>query len=103
MNTFNLLSRMLSIFLFKSPLGFISACISGLCFIFREQNMKSLVYLINVLGLAPFLLNRSRIFRKFRPSTPGSNYSGVMLLMFLFSELAVIFGNIFRDETDKKP
>jgi len=65
--------------------------------------MKFLVYLMNVLGLAPFLLNKSRIFKKFRPSILRSIYSGVMLLILLFSGLAMIFGNIFRDNTEKKP
>jgi len=71
---------------------------------FREQNLKSLVYLMNVLGSSSvFIEQKQNIFRKFRPSSLRSIYSGVMLLIFLFSALAMIFGIFFRDNTDKKP
>jgi hypothetical protein len=53
-----------------------------------------------VLGLAPLFLDERIRFRKFRPSTHLSVYSGLMLLIFLFIRLAMMFGNIFNDNVD---
>jgi len=68
----------------------------GLLLISREQNWKPLVYLLKMVGLAPYFLNE-RIFRKFRPSTLLSIYTGVMLLIFLFIRLELIVGNSFNN------
>jgi len=59
-----------------------------------------MVYLMKVQGLASYFLDERRRFRKFSPSTPLSIYRCVMLLIFLFSRLAVMFENIFNDITD---
>jgi hypothetical protein len=54
--------------------------------------MKHLVYLVNALGLAPFLLEEGSGFRQFRPSTLLSVYSIVMTVVLLFGELIIILG-----------
>jgi len=52
--------------------------------------MKPLVYLMNILGLAPFILEEERGFRKFRASTFMSVYSVAMLVIVLLSEVLMI-------------
>jgi len=52
--------------------------------------MKPLLYLMNILGLAPFILVEERGFRKFRASTFMSVYSVAMLVFVLLSEVQVI-------------
>jgi len=64
-----LVGQFIFVKLSKSPEVIVSAGISDPFFIFREQNMKLLVYLMNVLGLAPYFLDEWRRIRKFRPST----------------------------------
>jgi len=54
--------------------------------------MKPLVYLMNILGLAPFILVEERGFRKFRASTFMSVYSVAMLVIVLVGKLQVIIG-----------
>ena len=54
--------------------------------------MKHLVYLLNVLGLAPFLLEEGSAFRQFSPSILLSVYSVVMIVILLFGELIIILG-----------
>ena len=75
-------------------------CIIIPCFIFREQDIKSLVYVLNILGLDPYSLYERRRFRKFWSSTLLSVYNFAMLLIFLYVRLAVIIGNIFNDSLD---
>jgi hypothetical protein len=86
--------------LFKWPLSVVSAWIRDPYFIFPEQNIKPLDYLMNVLSLAPYVLDERRRFRNFRPSTLPSIYIYVMLRIFPFSRLAIIFGNIFNSNLD---
>ena len=52
--------------------------------------MKPLVYLMNILGLAPFILVEERGFRKCRASTFMSVYSVAMLVIVLIGELQII-------------
>jgi len=62
--------------------------------------MKLLVYLMNVLGLAPYFLDERRRIRKFGPSTLLSTYSSMIILIFLCNRLAMIVGNIFNDNME---
>jgi len=62
--------------------------------------MKPLVYLMNVLGLAPFILEEERGFRKFRGSTFMSLYSVAMLVIVLLGELLMIIGKGGPEEMD---
>jgi hypothetical protein len=62
--------------------------------------MKFLVYLVNVLGLAPFILVEERGFRKFRASTFMSVYSVAMLVFVLPGELLMIIWKGFGEEMD---
>jgi len=54
--------------------------------------MKPLLYLMNILGLAPFILVEERGLRKFRASTYIAVYSVAMLVIVLLGELLVIIG-----------
>ena len=67
---------------------------------FSEHNMKPLVYLMNILGLAPFILEEEGGFRKFRASTLMSVYSVAMLVIILLGELLLIIGKAGREATD---
>ena len=67
------------------------------CIIFKE--IKSLVYLKFAVASSALLVRKER-FRKFRPSTLVFIYFGVMLLIYLFTSLAMIVGNIFNDNLD---
>ena len=62
--------------------------------------MKHLVYLVNALELAPFLLEEGRGFRQFKPSTLLSVFSGLMIVILLFGELIIIFGERSRVNVD---
>ena len=62
--------------------------------------MKPLVYLMNVLGLAPFILVEERGFRKFRASTFMSVYSVAMLVIVLLGELLMIIGKGYGEAMD---
>ena len=72
----------------------------GARFVFSEHNMKPLVYLMNILGLAPFVLEEERGFRKFRASTFMSVYSVAMLVIVLLGELQMIIGMGYREAMD---
>lgn len=52
--------------------------------------MKHLFYLVNVLGLAPFLLEEGWGFQQFRPSTLLSVYSAVTTVILLLGELIIL-------------
>ena len=52
--------------------------------------MKPLVYLMNILGLAPFILVEERGFRKFRASIFMSVYSVAVLVIVLLGELLML-------------
>jgi hypothetical protein len=52
--------------------------------------MKPLVYLMNILGLAPFILEERSGFRKFRASTFLSVYSAAMLIIILIGEVQTV-------------
>jgi len=58
------------------------------------------VYLMNILGLAPFILEEEGGFRKFRASTFMSVYSAVMLVFVLFREVLTIIRKGFHEEMD---
>jgi len=58
------------------------------------------VYLLNTLGLAPFILEEEGGFRKFRASTLMSVYSVVMLVIILLGELLLIIGKGGREAMD---
>ena len=62
--------------------------------------MKPLVYLMNVLGLAPFILEEERGFRKFRASTFMSVYSVTMLVFILLGESLTVMRTVLRKEMD---
>jgi hypothetical protein len=62
--------------------------------------MKPLLYLINILGLARFILEEGRGCRKFRTSTFMSVYSVAMLVIFLLGELLMMIGQGFREYMD---
>jgi len=62
--------------------------------------MKHLVYLVNALGLAPFLLEEGRGFRQFRPSTLPFVYSVVMIVILLCGELIIILGESSHTNVD---
>ena len=62
--------------------------------------MKPLVYLMNILGLAPFVLEEERGFIKFRASTFMSVYSVAMLVIVLLAELQMIIRMCFLVEVD---
>ena len=62
--------------------------------------MKPLVYLMNILGLAPFILEEEGGFRKFRASTFMSVYSVAILLFVLLSEFLMIIGKDGFDPMD---
>jgi len=62
--------------------------------------MKPLVYLMNILGLAPFILEEEGGFKKFRASTFMSVYSVAILLFVLLSELLLIIGKGGREAMD---
>jgi hypothetical protein len=80
--------------------GVVSPCISGpVLFSLKKKNMKSLGYL-KCAGASSILLDQKERIAKFRPSALLFIYSCVMLLFFLFSGLAMIFGNIFNDNMD---
>jgi hypothetical protein len=55
---------------------------------------------MNILGLAPFILEEERGFRKFRASTFMSIYSVAMLVIVPISELLVIIGKSGRENMD---
>ena len=59
-------------------------------FIFRKQNMKFLVYLVIVLGLAPFFMEERKVFLKFRALILMSDYSAVILAVFLVAEVRTV-------------
>jgi hypothetical protein len=52
--------------------------------------MKPVIYLMNVLGLSPFVLEERKRFRKFRASKYLSIYSAVMLPIFLVADISVL-------------
>ena len=58
------------------------------------------VCLMKEVGLVTYFLHERRL-RRFRPWTLLSMYNGVILLIFLFSILCMIVGNIFNDNLDK--
>jgi hypothetical protein len=62
--------------------------------------MKPLVYLMNILGLAPFILEEERGFRKFRASTFMSVYSVAMLIIVLLSEFQALIWECGLENTD---
>jgi hypothetical protein len=62
--------------------------------------MKPVVYLMNILGLSPFILVEERGLRKFRASTFMSVYSAEMLVFVLLGELLMIIGKGGREEMD---
>jgi hypothetical protein len=62
--------------------------------------MKPLVYLMNVLGLAPFVLEEGRGCREFRVSTFMSVYSVVVLVIVLFGELVAMIWQGFAEGMD---
>jgi len=66
-------------------------------FVCSEHNMKPLVYLMNMLGLAPFILEEGRGFRKFRASTFMFVYSAAMFVIVLLGELVLVIGNGDRE------
>jgi len=68
--------------------------------VFSEHNMKPLVYLMNILGLAPFIWEEERGFIKFRASAFMSVYSVAMLAIVLLGELLMIIGKGGRDARD---
>jgi hypothetical protein len=55
---------------------------------------------MNILGLAPLILEKERGFRKFRPSKFMSVYSVAMLVIVLLGELLKIIGKGFVEEMD---
>jgi len=69
-------------------------------FVFSEHNMKPLVCLMNVLGLAPFVWEEERGFIKFRASLFKSLYSAAMLVIVLLGELLMIIGKGGREAMD---
>ena len=69
-------------------------------FVFSEHNMKPLVCLMNVLGLAPFVWEEERGFIKFRASTFMSVYSAVMLVIVLLGEILMMTGEDGRENMD---
>jgi hypothetical protein len=62
--------------------------------------MKPLLYLMNILGLALFILEERRGCRKFRTSTFMSVYSVAMLVIVLLGELLMLIGQGFREDMD---
>jgi hypothetical protein len=62
--------------------------------------MKPLVYLMSILGLAPFILVEERGFKKFRASAFMSVYSVAMLIFVLVGELQMIAGKSGRENMD---
>jgi hypothetical protein len=62
--------------------------------------MKPLVYLVNVLGIAPFCLEAGRGFGKFRSSTLLSVYSVMMIAVLLLGALLYILGETSRIDVD---
>ena len=62
--------------------------------------MKPLVYLMNILGLAPFILEEERGFIKFRASTFMSVYSAAMLVIVVLGELQMMTGQDGRENMD---
>jgi hypothetical protein len=79
----------LRFFIHISPIG-----MQLLVFVFRQHN------LMNILGLAPFILEEEGGFRKFRASTFMSVYSVVMLVIILLGELLLIIGKGGREAMD---
>ena len=67
---------------------------------FSEHNMKPLVYLMNILGLAPFIWEEERGFKQFRASTFLSVYSVAMLAIVLLGELLMITWKDGREAVD---
>ena len=67
---------------------------------FSEHNMKPLVCLMNILGLAPFVWEEERGFIEFRASTFMSVYSAAMLVIVLLGEILMIIGKGDREVMD---
>jgi magnesium-transporting ATPase (P-type) len=66
---------------------------------FRKQNMKPLVYLVIVLGLASFFLEEGMGFRTFRPSTLLSSYNTVIIAVLLVAVILSKFSTLFSPFT----